>query len=70
MSHQHLFYQPVGKPDYEALKFQLGSMRGIISMDIDGESSGVSVDSDDIYVNETQISRCLNEIGYRREEKF
>ena len=67
MAHQHLIYQPVGKPDYEALKFQLGSMRGIISMDIDSENCGVSVDYDDIYVSETQISRCLNEIGYKRE---
>lgn len=68
MANQHCRYCPSGTPDYDALKFQLGSMRGVISMDIDGNTNQVSVDYDDTLVNEKQISRCLNDLGYYPEK--
>lgn len=50
--------------NYDALKLQLGAMRGIISMDIDSENHSVYITYDNSFVSLKQIDRCLNNIGY------
>lgn len=64
MSFQKLQYSPEKSPDLSAVKFKLGSMRGIVSMDIESNSNLLNVAYDDTYVNEKQITECMNELGY------
>ena len=64
MAFQQISYAAYVNPDLDCLKFQLGSMRGIIEMDIHTDSNSVTVDYEDTLVNEKQISRCLYDLGY------
>lgn len=66
MSYQKLQYSPEKSPDLSAVKFKLGSMRGIVSMDIESKSNLLNVAYDDTYVNEKQITECMNELGYTK----
>ena len=67
MAYRHLSFHPSGEPDNLALKAQLGSLRGVLNMDIDSRTNSLGVDYDDQLVSEKQISRCLEEIGYSAE---
>lgn len=55
-----------GEPDYNSLKWQLGNLRGVTSMDIDTASNGVSVDFDDSLVTQNRVESALQELGYQR----
>ena len=64
MANKSIYYTAQGQDNYSAAKLGLGSMRGVISMDAD-DNGGVSVGYDDAFVNETQISACMNPLGYQ-----
>lgn len=63
MANREIYFTARGEENYDALKFGLGSMRGVISMDVDA-GGGVRVSYDDVYVNETQLASCVNPLGY------
>lgn len=63
MSIRQIHYARKSGADYDALKFSLGSMRGLVSMDMDADG-GVSVSYDDTLVSDRQISRSLTDLGY------
>ena len=63
MANREIYFMERGEGDYDALKFELGAMRGVISMDMDGDGS-VHVSYDDSFVNERQISSCAGPLGY------
>lgn len=64
MANKSIYYTAQGQDNYSAAKLGLGSMRGVISMDAD-DNGGVSVGYDDAFVNEKQISACMNPLGYQ-----
>lgn len=65
MIHKNIKFQSTDEdPHYEALKLKLGSLRGMLSMDIENDSGHVSVEYDDEYITENQLNRCLEDIGY------
>lgn len=68
MSCKNIYFDSAESPDFEILKLKLGSMRGIIEMNIDSKTNSVLVSYDDCFVNEEQISRLLNEIGFKKSK--
>lgn len=65
MSQQKVYFKnTTNHENYEALKLQLGSLRGVIDMDIDSQNQGVCIDFDDTFVTRKQLKKCLADIGY------
>lgn len=67
MSRLHAYFDlknPNGDPNYDALKLQLGSLRGVVAMDIDSRAHGVSVVFEDSLLSKKQIALVLKDVGY------
>ena len=61
-----LFECSTASPDYKALKAQLSSLKGVISMDINSRTGALSVDFDSHTVTPRQISQSIRDIGYQQ----
>ena len=67
MAMQRLLFEcTTTSPDYKALKTQLSSLKGVVSMDIDSRTGAVSVDFDDRTITSRKIAENLLDIGYQR----
>lgn len=66
MAYQNcIFKHNRDEANYEGIKLKLGSLRGVISMDIKSSERCVSVEYDDHFLTLEQLTRVLSEIGYQ-----